>query len=321
MVALLDHASPVEDEDRVGGEDGGEAVGDHDRGAAREQRAQRRLDQLLREAVEVRGRLVEDQDPGVLEDDAGDREPLLLAAGEAVAALADDRPVAVREGGDELVEVRGPGGRLELVDGRLGAGVEEVAPDRVVPEEGVLEDDADGLADRLQRQLAQVVSVDPHRAGGRVVEAGDQVAGRRLAGAARPDEGDERPGSTRKLTSSSAGRPPPCRYVRPPRVWRSEHATSHRLARHRRNGRRPTAEIGGAGSLEAVDFALGGAPGDRRRRASAGEVTPREARVTARRARGGNRVSPTLCAWQDSNLRPCAPEAHALSPELQAREP
>jgi hypothetical protein len=24
------------------------------------------------------------------------------------------------------------------------------------------------------------------------------------------------------------------------------------------------------------------------------------------------------CAWQDSNLRPCAPEAHALSPELQA---
>ena len=26
-----------------------------------------------------------------------------------------------------------------------------------------------------------------------------------------------------------------------------------------------------------------------------------------------------VCAWQESNLRPCAPEAHALSPELQAR--
>jgi hypothetical protein len=25
-----------------------------------------------------------------------------------------------------------------------------------------------------------------------------------------------------------------------------------------------------------------------------------------------------VCAWQESNLRPCAPEAHALSPELQA---
>src|SRR3954464_1247586 len=28
---------------------------------------------------------------------------------------------------------------------------------------------------------------------------------------------------------------------------------------------------------------------------------------------------PAECAWQESNLRPCAPEAHALSPELQAR--
>jgi L-alanine-DL-glutamate epimerase-like enolase superfamily enzyme len=30
------------------------------------------------------------------------------------------------------------------------------------------------------------------------------------------------------------------------------------------------------------------------------------------------RVNPVRCAWQESNLRPCAPEAHALSPELQA---
>ena len=28
---------------------------------------------------------------------------------------------------------------------------------------------------------------------------------------------------------------------------------------------------------------------------------------------------PAECAWQESNLRPCAPEAHALSPELQTR--
>src|SRR4051795_10437443 len=34
----------------------------------------------------------------------------------------------------------------------------------------------------------------------------------------------------------------------------------------------------------------------------------------------GHRHSVRECAWQESNLRPCAPEAHALSPELQARE-
>ena len=33
------------------------------------------------------------------------------------------------------------------------------------------------------------------------------------------------------------------------------------------------------------------------------------------------RLTRWRCAWQESNLRPCAPEAHALSPELQAREP
>ena len=40
--------------------------------------------------------------------------------------------------------------------------------------------------------------------------------------------------------------------------------------------------------------------------------------------RAGTKKAPVTggfewCAWQESNLRPCAPEAHALSPELQAR--
>ena len=39
------------------------------------------------------------------------------------------------------------------------------------------------------------------------------------------------------------------------------------------------------------------------------EAVPDATRASRRRS----------CAWQDSNLRPCAPEAHALSPELQAR--
>ena len=45
--------------------------------------------------VEVRGRLVEDHDRGVLQQQPGDGQPLLLAARHAVAALADDRVVAV----------------------------------------------------------------------------------------------------------------------------------------------------------------------------------------------------------------------------------
>ena len=54
-----------------------------------------RLDQPLADGVERGRRLVEDQDPRVLEQHPRDRDPLLLAARQLVAALADDRVVAV----------------------------------------------------------------------------------------------------------------------------------------------------------------------------------------------------------------------------------
>src|SRR5207253_8377268 len=124
--------------------------------------------------------------------------PLFLTTGEAVAALTDDRVVAVRQRADELVQVRGLGRLIELRLGSRRLGIEEVVADRVVPEEGVLEDDADVLADRLERRLAQVAPVDPNRASARIVEARDQVAGGRLPGTARPDQRDQLTGLDRE---------------------------------------------------------------------------------------------------------------------------
>ena len=56
---------------------------------------QRGLDQPLAHGVEGGGRLVEDEDPRILEQHPRDRDPLLLAARQLVAALADDRVVAL----------------------------------------------------------------------------------------------------------------------------------------------------------------------------------------------------------------------------------
>ena len=56
---------------------------------------ERRLDLALGVAVERRGRLVEDQDRRRLQDGAGDRHALLLAAGQFQPALADLGLVAV----------------------------------------------------------------------------------------------------------------------------------------------------------------------------------------------------------------------------------
>src|SRR5262245_15866 len=88
--ALLDQPPTVEDQDRVGLQDRREAVGDHEAGPAGHDPLEGGLDQRLRLRVEVGGRLVEDQDARVLENDPRQRDPLLLAAGEAVAALPDD---------------------------------------------------------------------------------------------------------------------------------------------------------------------------------------------------------------------------------------
>src|SRR5689334_15608890 len=63
--AGLDQSAAVEDQDPVGGEDGGEAVGDHQGGAAALEGLQRLLDEVLGGGVEVARRLVEDQDAGI----------------------------------------------------------------------------------------------------------------------------------------------------------------------------------------------------------------------------------------------------------------
>jgi hypothetical protein len=130
----------------------------------------------------------------------------LLAAREAVAALADDRVVAVGQRGYEVVQVRGARRGNHLLLGRVGAREELVVADRGVEQERVLEDDPDVGAQRLERERAGVVAVDQHAAGGGVVEARDERGERRLPRAAGPTGPTSCPGSIRPLNSKSAGR-------------------------------------------------------------------------------------------------------------------
>ncbi len=90
------------------------------------QAVERLLHGALGLGVERARRLVEDEHRRVAQDRAGDRDALLLAAGEAVAALADDGVVAVGQRRDEVVDLRGARGRLELLVGRVGPGEAQV---------------------------------------------------------------------------------------------------------------------------------------------------------------------------------------------------
>ena len=79
------------------------------------------LDACLGLDVERAGRLVEHEDRRVLQDRAGDRDALALAARKLAAALADGRIVARALGQDEVVRGGGLGGGMDLGRSRAPA--------------------------------------------------------------------------------------------------------------------------------------------------------------------------------------------------------
>ena len=95
--ARLDDAAAVDDMDDVGADHRREAVRDRERRAAAGRGIQSLLHDALRDRVESGCRLVEQQHRRILQQHARDRDALLLAAREPVAALADDRVVPVLE--------------------------------------------------------------------------------------------------------------------------------------------------------------------------------------------------------------------------------
>ena len=106
-----------------------------------------------------------------------------------MSALADDRLVAIGQRCDEVGDVRRARGGFEFAVGRIGLAVPKIVRDGVVKEIGLLRDDADVAAQRLQRYRAQVVAVDEHAPVLRIVKTRNELGDRRLARARRPDEG------------------------------------------------------------------------------------------------------------------------------------
>ena len=111
--------------------------------------------------VDVRRRLVEDQDARVGDERAREGDELALAGGELDAALAD---LGVEPGGqalDELPRADGAGRGLDVVVGWApGRPKRDVLADRPAEEERLLGHDAHLRAQRVRGDVAQVVAVD-----------------------------------------------------------------------------------------------------------------------------------------------------------------
>ncbi len=113
----------VDDQDLVGLPDGRQPVRDDQRGPPGQRRLERPLDRRLRLGVQVRGGLVQHHHRRGLEQQPGQRDPLLLAAGQPVAAVAHDGVEPVGQHRDQVPDLRRPAGLDQLGLGGPGPGV------------------------------------------------------------------------------------------------------------------------------------------------------------------------------------------------------
>src|SRR5690606_8196581 len=180
----------AQDQNLVGIDDRGETVGDDDGGAVARNDVEGGLDVAFGLGVEGRSCLIEDEDGRGLQNGAGDGHALLLAAGEFQATLAHGRIKALGQGGDEIANLGHAGGLFNLFAAGAGAAIFDVVANSVVEQHRVLRDHADGRAQALLGDVAQILAINGYAAAGDVIEAVEQTRDGGLAGAGGADNGD-----------------------------------------------------------------------------------------------------------------------------------
>jgi hypothetical protein len=105
--------------------------------------------------VEVARRLVEEQDRGLVRDGTGQRQPLLLTAGQSAPPFRHERVVAHRHGQDVVVD----GGDASCLDdpflAHVGLGEGDVRANRAAEHGAVLQDGAELASELLPVQPLQ----------------------------------------------------------------------------------------------------------------------------------------------------------------------
>ena len=141
--ALLGDRAVLDDEDTVGAADGAQAVRDDEGGASLHQRFHAALDQGLGQRVHGGGGLVHDEEFGLGQHGARERDQLLLSHREQVAAFAHVLVITLVERDDEVVRARDLGGFFHFRVGRVQPPVADVLAHRPAEQVRGLQHDPD----------------------------------------------------------------------------------------------------------------------------------------------------------------------------------
>ena len=174
----------------------------------RASRSTARGDRTLAHRVEMGRHLVEDHERGVAQERPRERDPLLLAAGEPGAVLAQRRRVAEGQGTDELVGAGLARGRLHLRVRRARAREPDVVGDRPCEQVRGLRDPRDGASPCIDGDGGKRDAIHRDRARVRIEEAEQQARDRGLPGARLPDERDGVAGRHLQVQAPKGGAAP-----------------------------------------------------------------------------------------------------------------
>ncbi len=137
--SILENHNPVRVNDR------GEPMPDDDHRPALCKLAQGVLDERFGLRVDVRCRLIENEDARILQEDACNRDPLPLAYGEGDSTLANLRVIPLRQAHDEIVGICGLRRSHDVLLGSVYVAVQDILSNRSGEEDRLLQDEADFL--------------------------------------------------------------------------------------------------------------------------------------------------------------------------------
>lgn len=130
----------AQDQNEVGVDDRGQAVGDDEARPAAHKAVHGLLDEKLRARVDIGRRFIENQQFALREQRARNGQQLLLAGGDGRGIAADDRIVALWKRADKVVTVRLVAARM--ISSRVASGLPKATFSAIVPpkEPRVLQD-------------------------------------------------------------------------------------------------------------------------------------------------------------------------------------
>ena len=148
------------------------------------------LQELLGVRVDTRGRLVEDHQARVGQEDPGEGNQLGLAGGEALAGRSEVGVQAVGEPAEPGLQAEAHQHAVEAAVRHVAVEEGDVVPQAAMEQLHLLGHQADPSPELVEAGLADVDAAEADRAGGRVVQAEQEPRHGRLAGTGASDEAD-----------------------------------------------------------------------------------------------------------------------------------